>query len=306
MHRRILVALLAAVSAPASAAFFQIAEQSASGIGNAFAGGAAIAEDASTVWYNPAGMTRFTGAQFVVGGSYIRPSFKADVTSASTALGFPIAGGGGEAGQDAFVPNLYAIYPVSKRFALGAAVNAPFGLVTDYDDTWAGRYHALRSDIKTVNVNLAAAFKFHDAFSVGLGANHQNLDAELTQAVDFATICTVGGAPPISVPNNCGASGGFVQPGTPNDGHAKVTAKGDAWGYNAGILSQLGATRIGLAYRSKVKYKLDGEFDIAAPANVPNTLLTNPNVLLVDTGAHTEITLPSTLSLSAVFETRGA
>src|SRR5258708_22430449 len=102
MHRRILVAVLAAVSAPASAAFFQIAEQSASGIGNAFAGGAAIAEDASTVWYNPAGMTRFTGPQFVVGGSYILPSFTADVKSASSAIG-PIGGGGGEAGAPAVV-----------------------------------------------------------------------------------------------------------------------------------------------------------------------------------------------------------
>src|SRR6266850_372957 len=116
MHKPILFAALAAVSAPASAAFFQIAEQSASGIGNAFAGGAAIAEDASTVWYNPAGMTRFAGPQFVVGGSYIRPSFNANVLSASTVVGAPISGGGGEGGAQAFVPNLYATYPVTSRF----------------------------------------------------------------------------------------------------------------------------------------------------------------------------------------------
>src|SRR5882672_4719950 len=296
MHRRILVAVLAAVSAPASAAFFQIAEQSASGIGNAFAGGAAIAEDASTVWYNPAGMTRFAGPQFVVGGSYIRPSFSADVKSASTVVGTPIGGGGGEAGTPAFVPNLYAVVPVSRRFTLGAGLNAPFGLVTDYPDTWAGRYYALRSDIKTVNVNLAAAFKFHDAFSVGLGVNHQNFQAELTQAVDFVSICA---ASAIGIGVACTNAGNFSHPNNPNDGNAKITAKGDAWGYNAGILSQLGATRIGLAYRSQMKYKLNGEFDITTPANVPPALLTNANFRLVDSGASTEVTLPSTLSLSA-------
>jgi long-chain fatty acid transport protein len=102
----------------------------------------------------------------------------------------------------------------------------------------------------------------------------------------------------------CGAGGGFVQPGNPNDGQAKVTAKGDAWGYNAGILAQLGPARVGLAYRSQMKYKLDGDFDVTAPANVPNALLTNPNFLLVDSPAHTEVTLPSTFSLSAVFETK--
>lgn len=295
---------LAGVCAPASAAFFQIAEQSASGLGNAFAGGAAIAEDASTVWYNPAGMTRFAGPQFIIGGSYIRPSFTANVLSASTVTGAPIGGGGGDAGVDAFVPNLYATYPVSRRFTLGAGVNAPFGLVTAYDDSWAGRYYALRSDIKTVNVNLAAAFKFNDALSVGLGVNRQNLQAELTQAVDFTTLCNAGALLGLGSAG-CGAGGGFTQPSNPNDGNAKVTAKGDAWGYNAGILSQLGPARVGFAYRSQMKYKLDGSFDITAPANVPPALLTDPNFRLVDSGASADITLPSTLSLSAVFETKG-
>jgi long-chain fatty acid transport protein len=135
--------------------------------------------------------------------------------------------------------------------------------------------------------------------------SHQTLDAELTQAVDFATLCTVGAFLGILGAAACGQGGGFVQPGNPNDGLAKVAAKGDAWGYNVGILSQLGATRLGLAYRSQMKYKLDGDFDITAPANVPSALLTNSNFLLVDSAAHTEVTLPSTLSLSAVYETKG-
>lgn len=299
-----LLAGLAAVSLPASAAFFQIAENSASGIGNAFAGGAAVAEDASTVWYNPAGMTRLASPQFVAGGHYIVPSFQASVNSASTVLGFPIGGGGGgDAGATAVVPNLYATYPVSPRFSIGAGVNAPFGLATDYDDTWAGRYYALHSDIKTVNLNLAGAFKVNDALSVGLGVNRQHLEAELTQAVDFATLCTVGAA--LGIPNTCGAGGGFVQPGTPNDGNAKVTAQGDAWGYNLGVLSQLGGTRVGLAYRSKMKYKLDGTFDITTPANVPPALLTNANFRLVDSGASVDATLPATASIS-VYQNLGS
>src|SRR5690348_6768789 len=119
------VAVLTALSAPASAAFFQIAEQSASGIGNAFAGGAALAQDASVVWYNPAGMTRLKDAQLVAGGSHLLPSFKATVNSASTVFGAPIGGGGGQAGEAALVPDLYAVFPVSTRFALGAGLNFP-------------------------------------------------------------------------------------------------------------------------------------------------------------------------------------
>jgi len=297
MIRRALIAALAVASTPAQAAFFQIAEQSASGMGNAFAGGAAVAEDASTVWYNPAGMTRLAGPQLIVGGSLIQPSFTADVKSSSTVLGFPIGGGGGDAGQAALVPTVYFTAPVTEKLSFGAAINAPFGLVTDYDSTWAGRYHALRSDIKTVNYNLAGAFKFNDVVSGGLGINYQTLDAKLTQAVDFATLCTVGGATAA-----CGAGAGFTQPGTPNDGQAAVTAKGDAWGYNVGLLAQLGSTRLGFAYRSKMNYKLNGDFDISAPANVPATLLTSANFRLVDSYARTQVTLPSTLSLSAYQE----
>jgi len=297
-RRFALVLALAGIPVSASAAFFQIAENSASGIGNAFAGGAAIAEDASTVWYNPAGMTRLKDRQLVVSGHYIHPSFTASVNSASTVFGSPIGGGGGEAGEPALVPNLYGTYPVTGRFTLGAGMNAPFGLATDYDSTWAGRYHALRSDIKTVNVNLAGAFKFNDALSAGAGINYQQLEAELTQAVDFFTLCTAGTF--LSIPGaiNCAAGGGFSQPINSNDGKAKVAAKGDAWGYNLGVLAQLGDTRLGLAYRSKMKYKLDGSLDITAPPSVPSALLTNPNFRLVDSGARADVTLPSTLSLS--------
>src|SRR5215467_2387413 len=305
MRRSAFAMVLAAASAPASAAFFQIAEQSASGMGNAFAGGAAIAEDASTVWYNPAGMTRLNRPQIVASGSYIVPTFSADVKSASTVIGAPIGGGGGDGGSPAFVPSLYATFPVTPRFSLGAAVNAPFGLVTDYPASWAGRYYALRSDIKTVNINPAAAYKVSDAFSMGVGANRQRLDAELSQAVDFTTLCNAGAILGIGGAAACGAGGGFTQPNNPNDGQAKVTAKGDAWGYNAGVLARLGSTRVGLAYRSKLKYKLDGSFDISAPSNVPAALLNNPNFRLVDSGATAEVTLPSTLSLSAVLETKG-
>jgi len=297
-RRFALVAVLAAISAPASAAFFQIAENSASGIGNAFAGGAAVAEDASTVWYNPAGMTRLKGPQFVASGHYIYPSFKASVISASTVFGSPIGGGGGEAGEPALVPNLYATYPLTSRFTLGAGINAPFGLATDYDSTWAGRYHALRSDIKTVNANLAGAFKLSDVLSAGAGINYQRLEAELTQAVDFFTLCTAGTFLGIPGAINCAAGGGFSQPNNPNDGKAKVAAKGDAWGYNFGLLAQLGDTRLGLAYRSKMKYELNGSLDITAPPSVPSALLTNANFRLVDSSARADVTLPATLSLS--------
>jgi long-chain fatty acid transport protein len=298
LRRSALFLAVAGISAPASAAFFQIQETGGSGIGNAFAGGAAVAEDASTVWYNPAGMTRLKGPQFVIAGHYIHPSFKASVNSAGAVTGIPISGSGGEAGESALVPNFYYARPISSDFSIGAGVNAPFGLATEYDSTWAGRYHAVRSEIKTVNVNLAGAYKLNDVVSAGAGINFQRLEAELTQAVDFATLCTVSAGGAFS--GACGLGAGFRPDTNPNDGNAKVTADSNAVGYNLGLLAQLDRNfRVGAAYRSKMKHSLSGTFDITTPTNA-GTFATAAR--LVNQGAKADIVLPSTLSFSAYLQ----
>jgi long-chain fatty acid transport protein len=291
---------LAVTSTPAAAAFFQIAENNVSGLGGAYSGGAAIAEDASTVWYNPAGMTRITGSQFAVAGHFIKPSTEFNKTSANITptcpagpCGSNISGNnGGDAGEDALVPNLFYTQQLSERLFLGVGINAPFGLATDYDDGWVGRYHANRSEIKTVNINPAIAYKINDQWSVGGGINYQKIEAELTQAIDFATLCTLGGASAA-----CGAGAGF-NTNNPNDGSARVEADDDAWGFNVGGLWQFADTRVGTHYRSKMKYKLKGDFDVSAPSNVPGAVLTSPTVGLVDSGVKADVTLPATLALS--------
>ncbi len=311
LRQSAVAAAIASISAPAPAAFFQLAENNASGIGNAYAGGAAIAEDASTVWYNPAGMTRFSRPQFVVAGHFIKPSFTANVNGASSVLGSQISGGGGsDPGEAAVVPNLYYTHPITSSFSLGAGINAPFGLATEYDSNWAGRYHAVRSEIKTVNVNFAGAYKFNEVISAGAGINYQKLNAELTQKIDFATLCSL---PTVGASAVCGytappANGGPYNPNTnPNDGDAKVTADSTAWGYNLGFLFQPdNDTRWGFAYRSKMKHSLSGNSDITLPVTgnplVDGTvggIAANPNFRLVDQGAKADVVLPATWSLSA-------
>src|SRR5262245_29702903 len=285
LQRSALAAAIAGISAPASAAFFALAEQSASGMGTAFAGGAAIAEDASTVWYNPAGMTRLDRPQLVVAGHYVDPSFKGTVNNSTSVLGAPISGGAGkDPGESAFIPNLYYTHPLTKEFSVGAAINVPFGLATEYDATWAGRYHAIRSDIKSMNINLAGAYKFNNVVSGGVGVNYQRFEAELSQAVDFATICTLAGASAGCGYTAPGANGGPFNPTVnPLDGNAKVTADSNGWGYNLGLLLQLeNDFRVGFAYRSKIKQSLSGNFDITRP--VTGNAVVNGSLAAVATG----------------------
>lgn len=307
--RSVLVAALSlGAGSAAHAAFFQLAENSPAGMGNAFAGGAASAHDASTVWYNPAGLTRLQGQELVVGGYLIAPSIKADRVSAST-VAFPpvpfpapyaagsstISGGnGGDVGESALVPNFYYAHQHSDRLRFGLGVNVPFGLATDYANDWAGRYHADRSEIMTLNINPALAYKVSEVFSVGAGINYQQLDATLSQAVDFGSICAAVALQAGNPALLCGTQGSQA-----SSGKAKVEADDDAWGYNLGFLWNLSpGTRLGLHYRSKLEYDLEGDFDVSQPSGVTVSPVVTGATGLVDSNAKADVTLPATLSLS--------
>jgi long-chain fatty acid transport protein len=234
-QQRLVAALLAALSGSAQAAGFALIEQNASGLGNAYAGAAAVAEDASTVYFNPAGMALLPERQVVMAGHFIRPS------SEYSGIVTPNIGGGdgGDAGGWAFVPNFYYTHRLTPAITAGIGVNAPFGLKTEYDKDWMGRYQAIKSEVKTINVNPSIAWKINEQFSVGAGVSIQYIEATLTSYAG--------------------------RPGT-----AKVKGDDYGWGFNLGALWQpTPATRVGLSYRSEIDYTLDGDasFSDFSPAN---------------------------------------
>jgi long-chain fatty acid transport protein len=246
----IAAALLTGAASSASANGFALNEQSASGLGNAFAGGGASAEDASTIFFNPAGMTYLPDNQLVIAAHAIRPSAEFNNNGSHSAGGLATQGGdGGDAGDWAFVPNIYFAKALNDNVRLGVGINVPFAYKTDYDMGWVGRYQALKTEIKTININPSIAFKASDKVSLGLGFSAMRMEAEITNAVDFGTICAtaLGG---------CGIGATFQK----NDGFARVS--GDDWGFgwNAGAIFQItNATRLALAYRSSVHQKLEGD-----------------------------------------------
>src|SRR5712671_6409402 len=124
------VLLAAGPSGLAYGSAFALQEQSGSGLGNAFAGGAAAAEDASTIFFNPAGMSRLPGMQAVVAGSIICPQAKFSDSGSLPAAFQPLGGNGGDAGSCAAVPALYFAAPINSQWSAGIGVNVPFGLKT--------------------------------------------------------------------------------------------------------------------------------------------------------------------------------
>lgn len=291
----VLASTLILFSGSTFAAFFQLAENSPAGLGNAFAGGAAIAEDASTVWYNPAGLTRLEGNQLVVGGHLIFPSTKFDNKGSTTTallgpLSAPLTGGdGGDAGDDALVPNAYYARPINDDWTFGIGFNAPFGLKTEYDDGWVGRYHALESEVKTININPGVGYQLNDQVSIGGGINIQYVDATLTQAVDFGSICFLTTAPAV-----CGGLGLASQA---NDGEAEVEADDTSYGYNIGVLFKVNdRTRIGVAHRSAISHDLEGDSDITTFD--PGSTAFAAGAGIVDSDVEADVTFPATTSIS--------
>ena len=292
--RLLTAGVLTACASTSMASGFALIEQSASQQGNAFAGGSAVANDATTIYFNPAGMTRLK-TQLVAGAHLIITSAKFDGTATDPA-GFPASGGnGGDAGGNGLVPNLYFSTPLGDGLFGGIGINVPFGLSTSYNDNWKGRYQAIESEVKTININPSLAYRINNRFSVGVGVSLQYIDAKLTQAIDQGSLCVPTQAQlqalgaPGADPANCA---GLVPQGS--DAFAKV--EGDNWagGYNLGLLYEpTSSTRIGLAYRSKVNQQLSGK------GRFSNTLPQFSSFgIFVKTGVTADIDMPQTASLS--------
>lgn len=253
--------LLVAFSGTASASGFQLLEQNLSGLGNAYAGAAAVAENASTIYFNPAGMTQLQDREVSGGLAAIGPSFKFNDSGSS--VGFLAGTGeGGNAGGWAAVPNGYLSWALTKDLYVGVGVGAPFGLKTEYDNPWVGAAQSTMFDVKTFNINPSIAFRVNDKVSLGFGVNWQRVEATYERQV--ATVSPTHAASPL-----------------------KLTLDDDAWGWNVGALFTLSpSTKVGVSYRSAMAYKTTGEIEVTGPLSAASS------------DAKADIKLPDTFSLA--------
>ncbi len=255
--KTLLAIAVASTSAVTQAGSFGLIEQSASGQGSAYAGASALGEDASTIYFNPAGMTRLSGQQIVVAGHVI--SANADFTNngSTTFAGTDLLGANSSTGDPAFVPNFYYSAELPNEIYVGVGVNVPYGLSTEYDDGWVGRYNALNSEISTININPSIAWKATDKISIGFGISVQYMDIELTNNIDSMAAC-LSLESNFSVPGSpCAA---YTIPGNAaQDSSLKLDGDSTEYGWNTGILIDLDdKSRLGIAYRSAIKHNVSG------------------------------------------------
>jgi long-chain fatty acid transport protein len=196
------VVLLTLVPYELRASSFVINEQSTSSLGTASAGGAAQAEDVSSMFFNPAAIVilNYGEAQTDVHGLLLNGNFSNSGTRYNLAgtpvNGLSISGGnGGNIPVDKVILNQYLSQPIFRNtpfgdLTVGLGVSAPYGLETNYDGGWVGRYFALRTKLTTIDIQPTIAYRF-GRLSVGIGLDIQYASERSTRAVDYGEIAAL-------------------------------------------------------------------------------------------------------------------
>lgn len=247
---------------------FALNEQSISGMGTGFAGRSSSADDASTIFGNPAGMSRLKREQ-VTGGAALLDA-RTDISDASSS---PNNGSNdGDMVPLVAVPMGYYVKPIDEHWAFGIGMYAPFGLVTDYENGFAGRYFGSKSEVKVITLQPTVSYAFNDKVSIGFGPTINRIEGTLESDLSITQA-----AP---------------------DGKVKIKGDDTALGYNIGVLVQAtDSTRVGLTYHSKVKYKLEG--DTKVDYNVLAAVGQSPNQKY---DASLDLTTPESVDFSVTHE----
>ncbi len=219
-----------ALSTQAMAAGFALNEQSISGMGTSFAGRSSSADDATTVFGNPAGMSRLKREEVSFGMAAINA--KTDIKDANSAP-FPTGSNDGDMVPFTAVPMGYYVKPIDEKWAAGIGIYVPYGMITDYEGDFQGRYFGDYSEVRVITVQPTVSYRFDDKLSIGFGTTFNRIDGELQSA-------------------------------TLTGGRVKVKGDDTAMGFNAGVLYEFSPhTRMGVTYHSKVEFELNGDTQLS-------------------------------------------
>lgn len=280
----ITAASAALVSSQAMAGGFQLNEQSVSSQGTAFAGRSSNVTDASIVFGNPAGMSFLDRAQVTAGATYLDVQNDIDNVTATRTIDSGVASGGAPSGVQVplgdvpggnegdmvgskVIPFGFYAQPINDRWSFGLGVYAPFGSKTDYESDFQGRYFGDYTEVVVTTVQPTLAYRFNDQLSLGVGVTYNRVDGELRR----------------QLPSEAGFNSG-------TDIDSRVEGDDEAWGYNIGLIYRpVESTTLGLTYRSKVDYTLEGDFEATDPLG---------NVVRADNDARLDLTTPETINFS--------
>lgn len=255
-NKTALAVAVALVSTSAWSAGFQLNEFSSSGLGRAYSGEGAIADDAGNVSRNPALITMFDRPTFSAGAIFVDPDV--DISGRSP-TGASL--GAKNIAPTAWVPNMHFVAPINDQFGWGASVTSNYGLATEFNNNYAAGAYGGTTDLETLNLNLSGAYRLDSHWSLGVGFDAVYARAKIERyAGDLGKIVAGSGALPPALAGQVAQIPGDTQ---------IAYLKGDEWGFgwNAGILYEIDKNnRYGFTYRSEVKIDFDGDYKSSLPS----------------------------------------
>jgi long-chain fatty acid transport protein len=270
------------LSAGAFAAGYQLNEQDATTLGQALAG-VAVEHNPAVQATNPAALANLSGTQLQVGANLFMLNGTVANNGTTSLLGQQFGAASSNVQATVPVPYGFASYQLNPQVTIGFALASQVGLSTHYPDGWFGRYFALNSDLKTIDLNPNLAFNVTDTLSIGAGMVARYTTARLSHAIDLGGIGFASRIP------------GSIPEG--QDGIARLDA--DNWGYGF----KLGAdwhitpdTELGIGFRSEIDTKISGTAKFTL--SPPGAFLSAVTGTLVNTGASTTIKDPASLNIS--------
>ena len=282
----------ALVSPVASASGFQISENTVKAMGRAYAGREAAGDDASVVINNPAAMVDFDTYAVQLDATAINVSTQFH-GSGTDAIGQPLSGGdGGNGGGVHGVPAISFIAPIAQNWRLGFGINAPFGLQTQYDAGWMGRYQSIKIAVKTIDFTGSVAWAINPQFSLGFSVIAQKTTVDLSNAINFGAVLAGMGVP------------GFL----PQSADGALRVRGDNWKWGWQIGAEWKPTAqdtLALDYKAEINHNIDGQAYFTVPQSVQFVFAQAQLPLFQNTAASGQFATPATASLSYWHKTPG-
>jgi long-chain fatty acid transport protein len=259
--------------------------QSVTSAGTAGAGATAVGDDASTVWYNPAGLVLSQRSEVLISGGLSFPSTSFQNRGSTDAVGFPASGNSFTNSTASLLPSIFASLPIDDQLRVGIGVFVPFGQMSKYDSGWVGRYQVQQVSLKTIDVRPAVAYRINGMWSVGGALDVQYAKFQGATALDFGTLCFVSAA--------CFAG--------PEGADGRLVAPLTTWGvgYDFGVLIEPSADlRFGINYKSGIHGGFNGNAHFNVPAMA--TPLTAAGAFS-DTSVTSTLNFPQIVSLGAAW-----
>ncbi|HFG1637889.1 TPA: outer membrane protein transport protein [Vibrio cholerae] len=236
---------LASVSTFTQAAGFQLAEYSATGLGRAYAGEAAMADNASAQWRNPAMLTYLEGTQISAGAIYVNPNVDVEGTVNHAQLGKTHASSNDFA-HDAVIPNFYLSHQLNEQMALGFALGTNYGMETDLGTEFAASHFGNQASVISKEANLNIAYQILPQLSIGggvryvMGEGHFGATAPAKNLIRHPVTNNVMALPK-------GTTLKYME------------GEDNSWGWQVGSTWQINQDhRVGFAYKSEVVMDFEG------------------------------------------------